>query len=76
MKSREYGTIATYSGVFGFIKPDDDAQTRDVFVHESELAYSPVHRGDRVSYDLAPDPFKSGKMLARGVTLENEKAPE
>ena len=68
MKAREYGKISSYNGVFGFITPERD-DARDVFTHESELTYSPVHRGDRVSYDLAPDKFKPGKMCATQVRL-------
>jgi cold shock CspA family protein len=74
MKSREFGEIATFNGTYAFIRPD--AADRDVFAHESELTYAPVHRGDRVSFGLAPDPYKPGKMLARDVRLEDEKAPE
>jgi cold shock CspA family protein len=69
MKSREHGTIATYNGTYAFITPDSGE--RDVFCHESELPDSPVRRGDRVSYDLAVDPYKVSKMLARNVRFEN-----
>jgi cold shock CspA family protein len=74
MKPREFGTIATYNCSYVFIKPDA-ADTKDVFAHASELP-GPVHRGDRVSYDVAPDIYKPGKMRAVGaqfVDLERLK---
>jgi cold shock CspA family protein len=71
MKSREYGTVATYNGAFCFIRPETGE--RDVFAHESELP-NDIRRGDRVSFDLAPDAYKPGKMCAKQVRLEEEKA--
>jgi cold shock CspA family protein len=71
MKSREFGTIATYNGSYCFIKPDA-ADSRDVFAHSSDLPGGPIHRGDRVSYDLAPDTFKPGRMRAKAVRFVDE----
>jgi cold shock CspA family protein len=73
MKERETGTVASYNGTFAFISRDD--VERDIFAHESELPDG-IQSGDRVSFDVAPDPYKPGKMLARDVRLEDEKAPE
>jgi cold shock CspA family protein len=64
LKSKEYGTVATYNGAFCFIRPETG--DRDVFAHESELPDG-IRRGDRVSFDLAPDTFKPGKMCATSV---------
>jgi cold shock CspA family protein len=70
---RDYGTISTYNGTYAFIQPDTG--DKDVFAHESELPDG-ISRADRVSFVVAPDPYKPGKMLARDVRLEDEKAPE
>jgi cold shock CspA family protein len=72
MKERELGTVASYNGVFAFIRRDD--VERDIFAHESELPDGIV-RGDRVSFQVAQDPYKPGKMLARGVRLEDTETP-
>jgi cold shock CspA family protein len=65
MKSREFGTIATFNGTYAFIRPDSGE--RDIFAHETELPGGHVHRGDRVSYDVTVDPYKPGRILARRV---------
>jgi cold shock CspA family protein len=70
MKSRECGSIATFSGTFAFFRPD--AADKDIFAHASELPNGHIQRGDRVSYDLAPDRYKPGRMCARAVRLEDE----
>jgi cold shock CspA family protein len=63
MKSREFGTVATYNGSYAFIRSDAE-DTQDVFAHASELPDA-INRGDR--YDVAPDIYKPGKMRAVGV---------
>jgi cold shock CspA family protein len=68
MKERERGAVASYNGAYCFIRRDDD-DSKDIFAHESELPKD-ICRGDRVSFDVAPDPFKIGKVLARAVRLE------
>jgi cold shock CspA family protein len=73
MKSREHGEIATYNGSYAFIRPDNCG--RDVFAHESALPDGRIHCGDRVSFDVAPDPYKPGRMLARNVRFEDEEKP-
>jgi cold shock CspA family protein len=73
MRERETGTVASYNGVFAFIRRDD--VERDIFAHESELPMIGVRCGDKVSFEVAPDPYKPGKMLARDVRLlEEEKS--
>jgi cold shock protein len=76
MKAREHGTVATFNGSFCFITPDNGQ--RDVFAHVSQLPQGQtMHRGDRVSFDLAPDPFKNGKMCAKAVRfLDDAKNPQ
>jgi cold shock CspA family protein len=66
MKAREHGSISTYNGSFAFLTPDSGE--RDVFAHVTELPET-IQRGDRVSYNLAPDNFKPGKMCAKQVRL-------
>jgi cold shock CspA family protein len=70
MRGRELGKISTYNGTYAFIQPDTG--DKDVFAHEGELP-NDIRRGDRVSFVVAPDPYKPGKMLARDVRLEDLK---
>jgi cold shock CspA family protein len=76
MKSREHGEIAYFNGSFAFIKPD--VEGKDVFAHVSELPTDRIHSGDRVTFDLAPDPYKPGRMRAVQVRFINgdDKAPQ
>jgi cold shock CspA family protein len=60
MKAREYGVINTHNGSYAFITPD--GADRAVFAHSSELPKDRIYPGDRVSFDVAPDPFKPGKI--------------
>jgi cold shock CspA family protein len=69
VKSREFGTVATYNGSYAFIKPD--TADKDVFAQASELPGS-VSRGDRVSYDLLPDTYKPGRLCAKSVRFVEE----
>jgi cold shock CspA family protein len=71
MRDRELNKISTYNGTYAFIQPDTGE--RDVFAHEGELP-NDIRRGDGVSFVVAPDPYKPGKVLARGVRLEDEKS--
>jgi cold shock CspA family protein len=73
MRERDFGVISTYNGTYAFIQPDTG--DKDVFAHESELP-DIVRRGDRVSFTVAPDVYKPGKMCAKAVRVEDEKAPE
>jgi cold shock CspA family protein len=66
MKSREIGNVVTFNGTYAFIRPD--LAERDVFAHVSQFPTDKIRRGDRVSYDLVPDPYKgNGKMHAVAV---------
>jgi cold shock CspA family protein len=71
VKNRELGTIATYNGTYCFIRRDD-GDSKDIFAHESELPKD-IHRGDRVSFDVAPDPFKSEKYLHGTFALKTKR---
>ena len=73
MTDRDYGTVSTYNGSYAFITPDGEG--KDVFAYKDELPGN-VHRGDRVSYELAPDPYKPGKMLAKSVRFVDEGEPD
>jgi cold shock CspA family protein len=75
MKSRELGTIASFNGSYAFIRRDED-DSKDIFAHSSELPSEDIRRGERVSFYVQPDQFKAGKMCAKQVRLEDEKAPE
>ena len=73
MKSRESGEIASFNGAFAFIKPDLGG--KDVFAHVSELPSDQIHSGDRVSFDVAPDPYKPGRMRAVQVRFVSGDGP-
>jgi cold shock CspA family protein len=75
MQDREYGEISTYNGSYAFIRRDADE--KDLFAHMSQLKYDPVYRGDKVSFEVAPDMTKPGKFMAQDVRFEGEeKAPK
>jgi cold shock CspA family protein len=71
MKSREFGKVVTYNGTYAFLRPH--GADRDVFAHSSQLPDGGVHTGDKDSFDVAPDPFKPGRMMAMNVTFADEK---
>jgi cold shock CspA family protein len=52
MQEREYGTVSTFSGSYALLTRDAE---KDIFAHVSELKYSPIYRGDKVSYVVAAD---------------------
>lgn len=74
-KDRDYGKIATYNGSYAFIRPDTGE--RDIFAHVSELPrHGYISPGDRVSYILAKDTHKPGRLLAKHVHLiDSERQP-
>jgi cold shock CspA family protein len=71
MRSREFGKVVTYNGTYAFLRPD--GADRDVFAHASQLPDDGIHTGDRVTFDISPDPYKPGRMMATNVTFADEK---
>lgn len=55
---------------FGFIRADDEAQ-RDVFAHCSNLppGVTGLEIGQRVNFDLEPDPRDKRRFRARNIQL-------
>ena len=54
---------------YGFITPDDGSE--DVFVHFSAIVaegFKTLAEGQKVSFDVEPDPKNSSKMRAVNVT--------
>ena len=55
---------------FGFISNDNGGE--DVFVHFSAIqcdGFKKLEEGQKVSYDVEPDPKDNGKMRAVNVTV-------
>jgi cold shock CspA family protein len=67
MKSREFGKVVTYNGAFAFLRPH--GADKDIFAHASQLPDGTIHPGDKVSFDVSPDPYKPGRMMAINVTF-------
>jgi CspA family cold shock protein len=59
--NRLEGEVVFWNGnSFGFIKPDDGDS--DVFFHVTDLPpHQSVQRGDRVSFNIEPEPSRSGQ---------------
>jgi CspA family cold shock protein len=58
---------------FGFITPEGGGPRDDVFFHASALvgtAFDQVQIGQRVSFDLEPDPRDSSRMRAADVRIQ------
>jgi len=65
------GTVKWFNATkgFGFISNDDGGE--DVFVHFSAIVsdgFRTLKEGQKVSFDIEPDPKDSGKMRATNVT--------
>ena len=66
------GTVKWFNETkgFGFISNDNGGE--DVFVHFSAIqieGYKTLEEGQKVSFDIEPDPKNSSKMRAVNVTL-------
>jgi CspA family cold shock protein len=71
-KNMSSGTVKWFNPDkgFGFISNDDGGD--DVFVHFSAITadgFRTLREGQKVAFDVEPDPKNSGKMRASNVTL-------
>ena len=68
------GTIKTLRDRgFGFIEPDGDAASGELFFHHSAVAnrgFEMLQVGQRVSFDVTPDPRDPGRQRAVNVVPE------
>ena len=67
------GTVKWFNAEkgYGFIAPDDGSA--DVFVHFSAIksnGFKTLKEGQKVSYDVEPDPKDSRKMRAVNVCVD------
>jgi cold shock CspA family protein len=67
------GTVTIYHAdkSWGFIRDDNPAE-QDIFVHRGEVVrsgYLSLTRGQRVQYDVAPNPRRLGKFMAVNLRL-------
>jgi CspA family cold shock protein len=61
---------------FGFIEPDGSDGGEDLFFHHSAVAdrgFETLQVGQRVSFDVAPDPRDPGRQRAINVVPETEE---
>jgi cold shock CspA family protein len=66
------GTVKRVPNVknYGFIVAGSEAAQEEIFFHRSSVAgdqFDALEPGDRVSYDIAPDPQHRGKRRAINV---------
>jgi CspA family cold shock protein len=70
------GTIKTLRDRgFGFIEPDGDDGSGDLFFHHSSVAdrgFETLQVGQRVTFDVAPDPRDPGRQRAINVVPESD----
>ena len=70
------GTIKTLRDRgFGFIEPDGSDGREDLFFHHSAVAdrgFELLQVGQRVRFDVAPDPRDPGRQRAINVVPEGE----
>ena len=67
------GTVKWFNDAkgYGFIAPEDGS--KDVFVHFSAIksnGFKTLKEGQKVSYDVEPDPKDSRKMRAVNVCVD------
>jgi cold shock CspA family protein len=65
-----YGIVQHFRDdrMYGFIKPDDRSSP-DIFFHASNVTGTIPRIGERVAFDLMPDPGKPGRLKALNVSL-------
>jgi CspA family cold shock protein len=70
------GTIRTLRDRgFGFIAPDDGDGRNELFFHHSSVAnrgFELLQVGQRVTFDVAPDPRDPGRQRAINVVPEGD----
>lgn len=71
------GTIKTLRDRgFGFIAPDGDDGRGELFFHHSAVAnrgFEMLQVGQRVSFEVAPDPRDPGRQRAVNVAPDDEE---
>ena len=71
------GTIRTLRDRgFGFIGPDDESGSGELFFHYSGVAdrgFEMLQVGQRVSFDVTPDPRDPSRMRAVNVVPEESE---
>lgn len=72
------GTIRTLRDRgFGFIEPDDDKSSGELFFHHSAVAnrgFEMLQVGQRVTFDVTPDPRDPGRQRAINVVPEGSSS--
>jgi cold shock CspA family protein len=69
------GTIVSESGR-GFWFVEVDGTSESVFIHHSHVAQNRyLHIGDRVSFEIQPNPLKPGQRHAVKVTYVGRNIP-
>jgi cold shock CspA family protein len=75
MKARVLARCVSFNGSYAFLRPIGDG--KDVFAHESELPDGTISVGDKVTFDVAPDTYKPGRMRATNVRLvDGDRKPD
>ena len=73
-ESMATGTIRTLRDRgFGFIEPDDDKSSGELFFHHSSVAnrgFEMLQVGQRVTFDVTPDPRDPSRQRAVNVVPE------
>jgi cold shock protein len=76
-KTMATGTIRTLRDRgFGFIEPDGDSGSGELFFHHSAVAnrgFEMLQVGQRVSFDVTPDPRDPGRQRAINVVPEESE---
>ena len=76
-KTMATGTIRTLRDRgFGFIEPDGDSGSGELFFHHSAVAdrgFEMLQVGQRVSFDVTPDPRDPGRQRAINVVPEDSE---
>jgi cold shock CspA family protein len=65
----------TFNGAYAFLGPIGHG--KDFFAHVSQLPGGTISVGDQATFDVMPDPYKPGRMMATNIRLidGDEKQP-